>query len=126
MLELDVKIDGLGNLQKVFTNLSGEHDKVEEIVETSMKRIQFNSFKRAPVLTGLLSSTLIAEENVGTYVDKDLIVAELIESIPYATIQEFTNPTKPAFIRTSTSEEIPPLMRDFQAWGKMLERGGSK
>lgn len=125
MLKLDIKVDGMSNLMKAFDNLTGEHDKMEEIVTTSLKRIQFGSFRKAPVKTGLLSSSLMAEENVRTFIDKDNIVAELVESIPYATIQEFTNPTKPAFIRTSVSEEVPPLMRDFNAWKKMLEGGGS-
>lgn len=115
-----VKIEGLLDVKKSFAELAGESESIEKMVSESMQRIQLGSFKRAPYLTGLLSSSLMAPENVVKQNDGKTIAEELIESIPYATIQEFTNRRKPAFIRTSTSEEFPVVMRSFKQWADSL------
>lgn len=118
---INIKVEGQKAFEKAVADLvKGADSEVERLVGDSMKRIQLGAFKKAPVLTGLLSSTLVASENVTINRDRNEVVAELVASIPYIVRQEFENRTKPAFIRTSTVEEYPVVMRSFEQWAKGL------
>ena len=96
--------------------------EASELMLDSMKRMQLNSFKRAPVKTGFLSSNLLAEENVRNYSNKNYRSIRLIDGTEYTLVQEFTNRRKPAFIRTSIREEYPKLGRELSAWAREVAR----
>lgn len=117
---MTINISGAKKIERYFEELAKGDGSIERMLDDSMGRIQLGAFKKAPVLTGLLSSSLVATENVRKNSSKTEIVVELIESIPYATRQEFENRRKPAFIRTSTDEEFPTITRSFEQWAKSL------
>lgn len=95
-------------------------DDLNPIIENSMKRIQSSAFKRGPVLTGYLTSNLLATENRESTVSSSSIEYRLLDGTEYTLIQEYTNPRKPDFIRSSVVEEGPKLMNDIN---RLLSKG---
>lgn len=88
-------------------------DDLNPIIENSMKRIQSSAFKRGPVLTGFLTSNLLANENREGSVSSSSVEYRLIDGTDYTLVQEYTNPRKPDFLRSSVTEEGPKLKRDL-------------
>lgn len=121
MIDIKSSFKGHLDISKAFSKLADPSKDIGGLLDNSMKRAQVDAFKRAPVLTGLLSSSLVAPENVRRSDGKAFVERKLVESISYATFQEFNNPRKPGFIRGATQSEYPRIVRDFETWARNLE-----
>ena len=118
MAKVKFRIEGNQQIAKKLATKANARDEVEDITENSMKRIQSSAFKRAPVLTGYLSSNLAAPENrINVSTDKQ-IRQLLMDGTEYTLVQEFEHASKSAFIRNSVREERDKYIGDLRKWAK--------
>lgn len=83
-----------------------------------MKRIQSGAFRRGPVLTGFLTSNLIADENRKRTQGMDKGSWDLMDGTDYTLVQEYTHRSKSGFIRDSVNEEKPKFRNEIEKLAK--------
>lgn len=120
-----MEVSGFDSAIKHLTQLGNAEKELIPIMENSYKRYQLSAFRRAPVDTGLLSSTLMDDRySTMKYADGDYEITQREgvegDGAHYILLQEFTNPNgKTRFIRDSVIEEQPKLENELI---KLLER----
>ena len=118
MAKVKFQIKGNQQIAKKLATKANARQEVEDITENSMKRIQMGAFKKAPVLTGFLSSNMAAPENRINASTSKQIQQQLIDNTDYTLVQEFEHASKSAFIRNSVREERDKYIGDLRKWAK--------
>lgn len=128
-MKINVDVTGFNEAIASLQKMSNAEKELIPILENSFKRYQISAFRKAPVLTGRLQSTLVDDRFVkkefrdgyysitqrqGTYSNGKYNGAS------YLLLQEFTNPNgKTRFVRDSILQEHPKLDRELVG---LLER----
>lgn len=89
---------------------------LDGLVENAMKRIQMSAFSKGPVLTGFLTSNLVADENRVRTPGKPWASFDLMDGTDYTFIQEYTHASMSGFIKRSIIEEEGQLPKDIKAF----------
>lgn len=122
---MSIKISGVGKtIKRKLTDKAAASD-ADSLVSDSIHRFGGRASDRAPVDTGLLSSTMISgiykdysssSENHPTY--------ELLQRTEYTLIQEFGHRSQDRFIRDSAIEERPKFRKNVEE--RFKKKGGAK
>lgn len=113
-----IDVIGVDNVQSKFRKLASREDDFDALAENSMKRIQSGAFRRGPVLTGFLTSNLIADENRKRTQGMDKGSWDLMDGTDYTLVQEYTHRSKSGFIRDSVNEEKPKFRNEIEKLAK--------
>lgn len=112
------EVKGINEVKSAFRKKGLSYDKLDDISENSMKRIQLSAFKKGPVLTGYLTSNMVADENRRKISTSDKVEYQLIDGTKYTLVQEFGHRYKSDFIRSSVETERPKFYRAVEKWAK--------
>lgn len=113
-----IDVIGVDNVQGKFRKLASREDDFDALAENSMKRVQSGAFRRGPVLTGFLTSNLIADENRGRTEGVGKGSWDLVDGTDYTLVQEYTHRYKSGFIRDSVNEEKPKFHKEVDKLAK--------
>lgn len=97
MANFNVKIDGLGDVLKMFDSVGGQQavNDIDKITETYARKMASDSAEMAPVDTGALKNSLASSPRQAT----EPHTWQWGSDKPYATRQEYEHKTKKAFVR---------------------------
>src|SRR5699024_1051413 len=111
-----VKISSMGVDETAFKFIkrAGLEYDFDKLAEHSMKRIQMGAFQKGPVLTGFLTSNLLADENRRRTAGFKKGSWDLIDGTDYTLVQEYEHRTKSAFIRRSVWDEEPKFVKAIE------------
>jgi len=117
MIKPIIKVIGHDKVAKEMLNRV-DQKSFDELAENTMKKIQLDSFRKAPVLTGFLSSNLVANENRKRTDGVPLGSWDLIDGTDYTLVQEFEHMSKSGFIRTSVWDAEPRFKKEVKKLAK--------
>lgn len=118
------KVKGIkSTINRHFNDRSAERD-TEKLTYESAMRLGVAANRRAPVLTGLLSGTLISGIERDYTSPKEFPIYEMLQRTDYTVFQEFNHATKSGFIRNSVIEEKPKFRQALE--GRYKKRGGRR
>lgn len=104
---MSIKVKGVNSTVNKLLDKNAEQD-ADQLTFNAIHRMGQDASNRAPVDTGLLSSTMISGIDKRSNADY-----ALYQATEYTLVQEFEHATQSAFIRNSADTEKPKFRHDL-------------